>query len=325
MRHFVETTLLSALAATAIGGCANIDIDQAKKLSSAGVTSSTALQAESKAVATRATAWHEGQVFYFKIFNNQIQPPRDELFDRIAKLLRARANSLGEMVAAYKSFQALTDYDASQDTEKASAAFFVATNDFVDKINETRSTNISKLDPGLTEGLNIAFGVIARENQKAKIKKTSVALRSGVAKLSEALKTEQPYQITVRQEIARQRQSISMQALDKNFVSYDKVTRDLLSQFDLELVKDLDPAVRRTPGAQAAIKQIISDRSQAELVGIDKAYTALIGTLDKLVEQHTALEAGKPVDLAEIMKFVGEIEDYYRRIKGAESKTSEPK
>jgi hypothetical protein len=320
MSLLIKTLLLSVIAAGATAACAKIDIEQARKLSSGGVTSSTALQSEAKAAATRATAWHEGRVFYLTIFNDgKWKEDEDPLGDEVAKLLRARANALGTLVAAYKSFQALTDYDAAQETEKAASDFLAATNDLVAKINEAElaGVKVTPVNPQVAEGLNIAFGLIASEVQKAKIKKTSVALRTGVAKIAEALEAERKVQSATRVKLASERQLLTIQALQRNFVSYDKAARDLLGQFDLDLVKDLDPAIRKDPAAQEAIKRILIRRGDAERAGVEKSYEALIGTLGALVEQHKALEAGKPVDLATIMKFVEQVEDYYRRIKGA--------
>ena len=63
MHSFIRTTF-TGLTAAAVAACASVDIDQAKKLSSAGVASSSTLQAEAKTTAARATAWHDARIFY---------------------------------------------------------------------------------------------------------------------------------------------------------------------------------------------------------------------------------------------------------------------
>src|SRR5437879_4128545 len=118
--HSLVRTAITGLAVTAVAACANIDLEQAKRLSSAGVTSSTTLQGEAKTTAARATTWREARVFELALTTGKVTALDDAEFsqegvklDTLAKLLRKRSNALSGLVDTYKSFQALTDYGAA--------------------------------------------------------------------------------------------------------------------------------------------------------------------------------------------------------------------
>lgn len=328
----IKATLVSLAAATAVIGCANVDIEQAKKLSGAGVTASTRLQTEATETAAHATSWREGRVFERVLTTGRSSSADSDTFketdkseENLAKLLKARASALSQLVITYKSFQALTDYDAAQETEKAAAGFLSSTNNFVAKANEITKSSISPVDPAVAEGMTIGFGIIAAEVQKAQIKKASIAIRTGVETLAKALGAEELYASGARRLLAQERKELRAKARREGLGSYDQPLRALLVSFDVDPVKDLDAAVARSPKARAAIDRILADRDAAEEATIGESYHALIKTLDTLVAQHKALEAGQRVDLQSIADAAEKIEGYYQRIKGAGKKPADGK
>lgn len=317
--------LLSSLSA-----CAGVDIEQAKQLASAGVTSSTRLQVEAKATATYMASWREGRVFLAALnegdLNLKLNSDGSDISD-LAKLLKKRADALAALSNAYKAFQELAVYDAAGNTEEAVGSFFAETNAFLKTAQKLPKTSaaastISPLDPQVTEGISIGFGIIAREVQRTKLSKASVAIRTGVAKLAEVLKTESDYAISIRESVAFDRNELRRLARRRGLGSYEQPTKALLSEFDIDPVKDLDRAVLRSPQATAAVDRILRDRFDAEMDTIGPAYEKLLELLDALVEQHKQLEAGRRISLATIIALASELEGYYQRVHGAGSKSA---
>lgn len=329
--HSLFRTAVTGVAVAAVTACGSVDIDQAKKLSSAGVASSTTLQAEAKTTAARAASWHDARIFYSVLSTggvDQLQKPGFKQgagkLDTLAKLLRKRTNALGGLVTAYKSFQALTDYGAVAETEKAAASFFASTNDFLQAAQALppgQGGDIAKgivpISPQASEGLSIAFGFIATEIQKGQIKKASAALRTGVETLAGALKAEREYAVAARDLLALSWSDFRLEARRAGLADYESSVRELLMQYDLDPAKDLGAAMRRTPRASRATEELLKARDEASLALIDERYTSLLQLLDDLVKQHKALEAGRPVTVADILALVQEVEGYYARVRNA--------
>lgn len=332
-------TALASLVTVALVGCANVDIEQAKKLAAAGVTSSTALQTEAKTTESRVSSWRDARAFERILQVGTVESVEtarfqagDEIYEKLAELLKKRTAALGGLVATYKSFQALADYGAAQETEAAASSFFASTNSFLKAAKALPAdsggsvvANVPEISPEAAEGLSIAFGLIAKEIQKGQIKRTSVALRTGITTLREALRAEEIYQEGVRQLVALNRQKFRLQARAAGLASYEPALRGLLVQYDVDPVKDLDAAIRRSPRAHMAIEFVVAERERAEATSVHKTYQALLKLLDDLVQQHLKLEAGQKVDLATLIALAQEIEGYYERIVGAGKKSSEGK
>ncbi len=323
-------SMIAALCMAAIvAGCGGVDIEQAKQLAAAGVASSTKLQAEAQTVAANAASWREGRVFYLTLVQGDSKVEMDtdgSDVARLAKLLKARANALAGLAATYKSFQELAVYDAEKNTETAAANFFAETNEFLktaqglDGAAGAAAKSIQPLDPQLTAGISVAFGIIAREAQRARLAKTSVVIRTGIEKLSEVLKAERAYAVAARIKIAKDRYALRRLARARGIGSYDQSAKTLLAQFDIDPVKDLDAAILRSPQATAAMTRVLGDRIDAEVETIGPTYDALLKLLDALVEQHRQLEAGRAVSLASIISLAEELRGYYQRVHGADSK-----
>lgn len=333
-RVFWRAAHLAAAGALAVAlpGCGGVDIEQAKKLATAGVAASDRIHVEAKTTATHMAAWREGRVFFAVLVdgNRDLAMTSDGSdIDELAKLIGKRAEAIGALSTAYKSFQELAVYDAAGTTELATAAFFSQTNQFLDTAQKlklpgeagTIANGIAPLDAQTAEGLSIASGLIAREVQRAKLGKTSVALRTGVAKLAEVLTAERAYAASIRRSIADRRHALRTMAQRRGIGSYERSTKALLSDFDIDAVKDLDLAILRSPHAKAAIERVLNDRDRAERETIGPTYDALIKLLDALVEQHKQLEAGRRVSLASIIALASELEGYYQRVHGAGAKS----
>ena len=337
--HSLIRTAFTGLTAAAVAACGSVDIDQAKKLSSAGVASSTTLQAEAKTTAARAASWQDARVFYSVLSMgdaDQLQKPAFKQgaakLDTLAKLLRKRTNALAGLVTAYKSFQALTDYGAADETEKAASSFFASTNDFLQAAQALPpgqggdiARGITPISPQASEGLSIAFGFIATEIQKGQIKKASVALRTGVEALAGALKAEREYAVAVRDLLAMYWSDFRLEARKAGLADYEPSVRELLVQYDLDPAKDLGAAMRRTPRASRATEELLKARDEASIALIDERYTSLLQLLDDLVKQHKALEAGRPVTVSDMLALVQEIEGYYERVRAAGKKSDNAK
>lgn len=338
MQSFFRAAVIG-IAVTAVPACANIDLDQAKKLSGAGVTSSTTLQAEAKTTAARVSGWRDARVFELVLTTGQVKALEDEEFilegtnlDTLAKLLRKRTSALAGLVEAYKSFQALANYGAGAETEQAAAAFFASTNDFLLATQalplaaggET-ANRAAPISPQASEGLSIAFGIIATEVQKGQVKKASVALRTGIETLAVALNAERQYAVAARTLLARYRNSFRAGARQAGLVDYEPAIRELLAQYDLDPAKDITAAIRRYPSARLAIEQLVKTRDAATLAGVDEKYGSLLQLLDDLVKQHKALEAGHPVNVADILVVAQQIEGYYERVRDAGKKSDAAK
>ncbi len=322
-----------------MSACANIDLNQAKKLSSAGVTSSTTLQTEAKATASRATAWQEARVFELVVTTGQVKALRDDDFvaegqqlETLAKLLRKRANALAGLVETYKSFNDLTEYGAADATEKAATGFFASTNDFLQAVQALPAGSggdiakrISPISPQASEGLSIAFGFIAAEVQKGQIKKASVALRTGVETLAGALEAEEQHAISARRILTNYWNDFRFGARQAGLVDYEPTVRELLAQYDLDPAKDLTAAMRRNPRAGLAVEQLLKARDEAGLAAIAARYVSLRQLLDDLVRQHKALEAGRAVSVGDILAAAQQIEGYYERIRDAGKKSDATK
>jgi hypothetical protein len=337
--HSLFRTAFTGITIAAVAACASVDIDQAKKLSSAGVASSTSLQAEAKTTAARATAWHDARIFYSVLSTGDVAQLEKPAFkqgaghlDTLAKLLRKRTNALAGLVTAYKSFQALTDYGAADETEKAASSFFASTNDFLLATQALPpgaggdiARGIAPISPQASEGLSIGFGFIATEIQKGQIKKASAALRGGVEVLAGALKAERQYAVAARELLALYWSDFRLEARKAGLADYEPAVRELLVQYDLDPAKDLGAAMRRTPRAGRATEELLKARDEASLALIDERYTSLLQLLDDLVKQHKALEAGRPVTVVEILALVQEIEGYYERVRTAGKKSDNVK
>jgi hypothetical protein len=322
-----------------MAGCSKIDIDQAKRLASAGVTSSTALQTEAKTTETRVSSWREARAFQRILATGKVEAvetaafqANDEIYKTLSELLKKRTDALTGLVATYKSFQALVDYGATQEAETAASGFFASANSFLKAAQALPAdrggaivAGVPSISPEMAEGLSIGFGIVAAEIQKAQIRKTSVALRTGITTLAKALRAEEAYEIGVRNLVVLNRQEFRQEARAEGLASYDATLRALLVQYDVDPVKDLDAALRRSPSARKAIEHIVVGREKFELEGVSKTYQALLKLLDDLVQQHLKLEAGQKVDLAALIALAQQIEGYYERINGAGKKADEGK
>ncbi|UYN96088.1 MAG: hypothetical protein KIT25_03850 [Enhydrobacter sp.] len=322
--------VVAGMLAATLQACGGVDIEQAKQLANAGVAASDRMHIEARQTATRMASWREGRVFFAVLVDGNrdlVMKSDGSDIAQLAKLLKKRADAIGALSSAYKSFQELAVYDAAGNTQAAAAAFFAQTNEFLKTAQElpgdagSLAKGISPLDPQVTEGLSLAFGVIAREVQRAKLAKASVALRTGVEKLAEVLKAERIYAVSIRQSIADDRHALRTMARRRGIGSYEQPTKELLSEFDIVAVKDLDPAVLRSPQAKAAVERILNDRYDAERATIGPTYDALLKLLDSMVEQHKQLEAGRRISLASIIALASELEGYYQRVHGASAKS----
>lgn len=220
-------------------------------------------------------------------------------------VMRARKAAAAELMNAYRAFGDLATYDAGQETQAAITKAFGAVDGLlgaVSKLNPSAAA-IQPISATVIDVTANFGGLIASENQRARMLAASKNLHLATNALIKALDAEQVSAETIlAQNFAAQRGVLYRSYLLAGLVSPSDILAPQLAQIapGTQIVKAPPAANLRI--INAAASAYIDQRIYAERDQISASYKVAIGALQALASQHVKLEKQESIDVTDIME-----------------------
>lgn len=316
MRSQIAGLCLAGLIAA---GCSNIDLEAGRKLAVDGTANSKVVFDEASNTENTFRKSPDLMVLRLGIIQDTAKPELPS-FDRAYKVgdaLRARTRAMGALVAVYKSFGELVQYDAAGETEKAIGSLVEEVNKAAALASVLTGTPIAPITATIGEALKITGGLIAEEVQKRKARAMSEIIRQALERLAMIVDAEKQYAISIREHNLLEMGTARRFLLARGLASYDETVKALLDGLGLKPAKDIDAAMRQNPSLRNGFAAYLQYREQAALEALREEYLVLIDLLMKSAAAHRKFEEGKPIDLATLQVLVSRLQGYHDRIKNA--------
>jgi hypothetical protein len=315
-----------------IAACSSLDTEAAKKLAQTGVAASTAAQTDALDMEQAVAVFEDRAILaavtdavaacrlpkcdpdHFDV--SPIAAPSSDKVAKLAALLRARTNAADELVEAYRGFENLANYDAVGEMEKSIGNLFDSTNHLITAANALMPTQpIAPITDTAKTLVQIGAGLLAEEVHKHRIQEASRLMRVAISRHAAALKVEEDVSVSLRVVSRAKADELLITLRSQGVVGYADTIKPVIVGLGSAPVAELEKAVRASRPLQAGLDRMLQERSKREEQAVRQKYSELIAAVASLETAHKELEAGKPMDLAEIRYWIKRIMTYRDRLK----------
>lgn len=311
VRFLTFSTIRSAcsiVAVLAAAGCCSVNKDAAGKLASEGASVANTVSQSYQTTLNSLSQYIEGEYLLSALRPGASPPDADMLRSiQIAQNeLQARQDLFRQLGGLYASFGNLCSYDAKGEVEKSLASSIQSVNSFSQVLGGgSISDSTGKL-------VAAAGGEIVGQMQCARIKDASQKIRAVLSASVFLLQKAQEKDtiIAVRSEISRGKLKVA-EALWTNDMGL--ATGILSAQVEAYGLVPNDQALAHASanaGLREGVNRILKWRQTQEQSAEVAAYDASIHSLQSLLDEHTKIEKGAPVNLATIQGYLSAIQRY---------------
>jgi hypothetical protein len=313
-------TFLVATSGALLASCAAVPRGPAGTLADAGIatTSAFATDARDTAAGIRDIDVMDSFTATYAICLNanlecksQLKSgPNYEARKNLTKAIELRAAAIEGLGKAYKALKTEAEYDARAD-------LVGATNSAIDGVNNfaTVVTAIGGAAPAaalisapLQKIVGFGAGLLADQAQRKRLLRGSHAISAATQRFRDALAVEAFVFDSLAGYIEKNRTAAKLTLLDAGLVSNQEILQTFSASVGMKAMPAVDAIVSKSPATKGAVRAIIESQSRAEVDRVRAKYQAALGALDALVISHQNLEAEHPVSLADVNRFLGELD-----------------
>ena len=288
--------------------CSPVNIEAAKSLSSTGRDTASQMR-QNVLVSDKEYLRARDSVAFQNGFSGTTNTNNYKLFlgsyDKVYIELTQRAVVFERLADLYDAFGELAGLDAGGQTEKALGELGGAVEAYAKAINRQ-----SPVSSDTTAVISRIGGLLAREVQKAKIKKASEQIQKRVKDFQVLFKDPliRSQMIGFRTAAASDRKAAFDVLWDLGVYDPKPVLDDFGADAGLAAQKDVATLIKSNPALGRALKEVIDKRfSRNQLELVEKGYERSLNALDGLISEHDKLENGVPLDLAHLRAIITEL------------------
>jgi hypothetical protein len=305
----------------ALGACASAPRGPANALADAGIATTGAFARD-----YQTTATHLREVETSNAFTNTLaicSNPRitckpvissDETHqarEDLARAIEQRGNAVDALSAAYGAFKTEASYDAKADLVSATNGAIDAVNHFSSSVlaigGAEGAPAAALISDPLKRIVGFGAGQLAARAQARRLKAASHAIAGATRRLRDALSVEAFVFSGLSDNIEQARESAKESLLSAGLVTNESIITPMIEGLELTPADGLEARVQQSAAKQAAVKAVLQTQSRAEVAQVRERYAASIKALNELLEAHEKFEREQPLSLAELGRFLAEL------------------
>ncbi len=307
--------LIGMVAATGIlSACASVPRGPAADLADAGIAATSAFSTDVRQTASQIRYIDVSTAFAATYKQCSVNPAvcgplvqSGETYQKrleLAKTIELRAKAIDALGKAYKALKVEAGYDARADLVGATNSAIEGVNNFA-----TAAFGLNGLVAApLQKIAGLGAGLLADRSQRRRIVAGSQAIAQATGRLKDALEQEATTFDSLAVYIEKNRTDAKLALLSAGLASNNEVLLPLTASLGLKPVTGVDAVVAKSLATQTAVQAMLEAQSHSEVQAIRNKYRASIGALGALVEAHGELEADRGVSLADVERFLGELD-----------------
>lgn len=313
-----------ALLGAWLSACSSIDLGAAKELGQTGGKSFTEFGDAYAATGRQMSQYKEATILRGALA--PVRPgfpapglnvdPKDA--DKVVKEMATRAAAMRAFVRAYKAFEDLAAYDAAGEMDKALSNLGDAVAVFAAAVGSPLAAPAAKVATGVVASLG---GVVAGEVQKARVKSASAGIRANLETFKEIheFAEEQKAIVDTRRRLFNAQADVASGLWMKGVLTANKYAASWAMGSGLDVVDEkANPITSKTfPALATPIDNALRERRRAEREALEQVYTETDEALGDLISAHKKLEAGVPIDVAELRKRIAKLDGLLTRLNTA--------
>jgi hypothetical protein len=314
--------LAVCLITAGLGACATPPRGPAETLANAGIISSNALARDYRTTASglREVAISDAFANTLAVCTNPANcgasiAPADsntQAREELARAIELRGRAADALSNAYSALKTEADYDAKGDLVSA-------TNGAVDSINSFSTAILAVTGAGGAPGAALiseplksvtAFGagLLADRSQTRRLMHASRAIAGATTRLRDALSVEAYVFNDLADYLVKKRVSARLALLKSGLASNQSVVMPMIQSLELEPADGMEATIRESPAKQAAVQAMVKAEAQQEIAQVRGRYAAELKALDQLIDAHASFERKQPLSLAELNRFLSELD-----------------
>lgn len=313
-------SVIVALCAVAVAGCASVDDKGAQALASAGQSAADALSTQAtatrKLVRLNQQSARVKEALACRFVKASLQegclkslppanPDLDAKLRQIADIISKRQLAFDALKDAYAAFAALVAYDARGEVDKS----FTAVGGTLDSL-----LTAVAVPPGMSTVMQKAagdvLGIAATYQKNKQILIASQALHQATDKLALALNIERDKvaQESLLTTLVAEQDSLYGALIENELVAPRDILGQLISKEFPATVPAAAPPGGETAIVRAAARISYMETSAERQRAAVQAYGKALEALAALSAQHAQLEAGAPLDIATLIARAKELQ-----------------
>lgn len=308
------------LFANLLVGCAAVPRGPAASLADAGIATTNAFSTEVRQTASQIKFVDVTDSFVATYDLCRVNPSlcgtmlqQDETYQKrldLAKLVELRASAIDALGDAYRSLKKESDYDARADLESATNSAVKGVNTFAAAALAAggAAPAAALITEPLAKIASLGAGLFADAKQRDRIIRGSQKISEATKRLRDALEVELFVFDSIAEYLERNRTSSKIALINSGIASNNEIIQPMITSLGLKTVIGVDAVIAKSPATQMAVQATIAAQSRAEIQRIRNKYRASINALDALVEAHGELENEQGVSLADVERFLGELD-----------------
>jgi hypothetical protein len=231
--------------------------------------------------------------------------------EELARAIELRGRAVDALSGAYAALKTEASYDAKADMVSATNAAVDAINSFSTSVLSLAGAQSAPAAALISEPLKkiagFGAGLLAERAQKKRLKNASNVISQATRRLRDALSVEAFVFDTLASHIVQARLSAKESLLSSGMAANQSIITPVIESLALKPAEGLEGTIRKTPANQEAVKAVLAVQSRAEVEQIKARYAASIKALDELLEAHAQFERDQPLSLAELDRFLAEL------------------
>lgn len=311
---------ISLLVASTLVSCAAVPRGPAGSLADAGIAATNAFSTDVRQTASQIKNIDVTEAFVATYGLCSANPAlcgqliqQDATYQQrldLAKTIELRATAIDGLGKAYRSLKKESDYDARAD-------LVGATNTAIEGVNNFAAAALAigggapaaaLIAEPLSKIVGLGAGLFADAKQRSRIIEGSRAISAATKRLRDALAVEAYVFENLAGYIEKNRAAAKIALLSAGLASNNEILLPLTTGVGLKPVAGIDAIVGKSPATQTAVQAVITAQSRNEVQMIRNKYKASINALDALIDAHGELEADRGVSLADVERFLGELD-----------------
>jgi hypothetical protein len=294
-----------------VSACATINQGSASKLADQGALVAKTVGQSYQSAGDDLARYVEAEYLLSGI-KPGYSPPSDEMLkyiDTIEKELHLRQQMFAGLNDVYVSFGALCTYDAKGEVEKSMGNTMQAANNLATMLGGAVSASVGKL-------FSAVAGDVVGQVQSERIKNASAKIRSlleGIVFLLEK-QNEQAALVGMRDEIAKDKLKVAKYFWENDFALADGILDEEIQSYGLTPKAPALNDASKNPYLLKGVNAVLEWRYKKEVDSQVAAYNATIQSLRTLINEHSKIEAGEPVNLEAIQGYMSTVQQYVNLI-----------
>lgn len=226
--------------------------------------------------------------------------------NKLADVVALRAKALKALGTAYAALQTEAGYDQPADLSGAASDAIKSAEAFA--ASAAALAGSARPAPTLPETVgslaDFGFRAIGEQLQRKRILKSSRDIAQATLKIRNGMIAESAAFHRISEDIAFARTSARLSLMDAGLVSRNDVLQQLADDLKVKLVPDFATRVASSNADQTALRAVTQAIADREVAAAGNRYDQAIAALGALLTSHAQLEAGQPMSLGDVERFL---------------------